>query len=462
MTGQSKLCGRPRSRNRGPCKKKLRNGKCYIHGDNIIRCVSTDTFDGKPCNISVILAGDRCYNHCIRGVKEEDVTEKRCTKCKQIKSLKDFHKFINGRYRRASQCKKCVNEVNNERVTSGDKICSTCKVSKHVSFFGTRSLLEDGLFLSCLDCENTKKATRYSTFDGFANCLMNGVRSRDEACKIDEKFIIDQYEGQKHVCPGTGFLMTHVRTNDPDQLARHSDQSWYNMSPDRIDPSIKYLKPNVQMTTWGYNSIKGKRKEKTIIDVCQDITLYQKRVEAPKGVKISSIKEQFFKEKRDEAQKNLNKMFKKIDIEFEKFCDKCKDRNDLIEVERKRLYRRSKTVDITLKQLYEMFEKQGGRCALSGRKLTTYTDSILRPGEKRKHLLEANHDNISLDRIDSNEGYDDSNVQIVCSIVNSMKMDMPQQLFIKFAEVIGEIAYIPEKVIIVEEDDTTLAEDNTA
>nr|QBK93134.1 MAG: Stc1 domain protein [Pithovirus LCPAC403] len=459
MTGQSKLCGRQRSRNKGPCKQKLRNGKCYIHEDNVVRCGSTDTADGKSCGTPVILDGDRCHFH---SVKEEDVTERVCTSCKQIKPLEDFSKNINGKYERASQCKECVNEVNNERQTSGDKICNICKLSKHVSFFGTNGHAKDGLRASCINCESIKDATRHSTLDGFANYLMRGVRSRDEACKIDEKFIIDQYEEQKHVCPGTGFQMRHLKTYDPDQLARHSDISWYNMSPDRIDPSIEYLKLNVQMTTWGYNNIKGERKEKIMVDMCQDIISFQKRTEVPKRVKISSIEEQFFKEKRDEAQTRLDKMFREIDIKFTKFCNKCTDRSDLIEEERKHLYRRSMTVDITLKQLYKMFEKQGGRCALSGRKLTTYTASVLRPGEKRSVLLETNHYNISLDRIDSTEGYNNDNVQIVCSIINAMKMDMPQPLFIKFADVIGEIAYIPEKVIIPEEDDTTSMKDNIA
>ena len=95
------------------------------------------------------------------------------------------------------------------------------------------------------------------------------------------------------------------------------------------------------------------------------------------------------------------------------------------------------TVDITYEELYKLYEKQGGKCNLSGRKLTTYTDTKLRNQDGRKYHIEENYDNICFDRIDSLENYTSGNVQIVASVVNDMKMDMPQHIFLNFVESIA-------------------------
>jgi hypothetical protein len=62
--------------------------------------------------------------------------------------------------------------------------------------------------------------------------------------------------------------------------------------------------------------------------------------------------------------------------------------------------------------LEELYNKQKGLCAISKIPMT--------------YLLYDGHNNtnISIDRIDSNKGYIRDNIQLVCSIINKMKLNM--------------------------------------
>jgi hypothetical protein len=74
-----------------------------------------------------------------------------------------------------------------------------------------------------------------------------------------------------------------------------------------------------------------------------------------------------------------------------------------------------KTIGVDAIFLEELFNKQDGKCALSGLHL------IL-----EKHNLNSP----SIDRIDSNKGYEKDNIHIVCKIVNLMKHQLTvEQLY---------------------------------
>jgi hypothetical protein len=77
---------------------------------------------------------------------------------------------------------------------------------------------------------------------------------------------------------------------------------------------------------------------------------------------------------------------------------------------------------ITLPFLKEMYEHQNGRCVLSGNTMTIY-------GPKGSNDY---WHSISLDRVNSSLGYTPDNVQLVCTGVNIMKQEMPNELFIDF------------------------------
>lgn len=68
---------------------------------------------------------------------------------------------------------------------------------------------------------------------------------------------------------------------------------------------------------------------------------------------------------------------------------------------------RNKLFEIDKNYVISIFEKQNGKCAISGETLTFHKNNL--------------STNISLDRIDSSKGYIEGNIQLVCAYVNIMK-----------------------------------------
>lgn len=83
---------------------------------------------------------------------------------------------------------------------------------------------------------------------------------------------------------------------------------------------------------------------------------------------------------------------------------------------------RNKKFDITLEYISNLYDQQGGKCALSGLPISF--------GEDGKNLSYA-IGSASLDRIDSSIGYVEGNVQWVHKHVNSMKNAYDMEYFIQ-------------------------------
>lgn len=96
-------------------------------------------------------------------------------------------------------------------------------------------------------------------------------------------------------------------------------------------------------------------------------------------------------------------------------------------------YLRSKAIQrggscISLDELELLWESQSGLCALSGWEMTTKLGSGVVAT------------NCSIDRIDSQKGYESGNVQLVCRAVNVAKSDLSQGLFLSLCSSIVEKA----------------------
>jgi len=73
--------------------------------------------------------------------------------------------------------------------------------------------------------------------------------------------------------------------------------------------------------------------------------------------------------------------------------------------------------------LFDLWNIQDGRCAYSGMPLS----------------IEVNHPHVvSLDRIDSSEGYMKGNLQLVSWTVNRMKQDIEEKIFLEMCFMITE------------------------
>jgi len=81
--------------------------------------------------------------------------------------------------------------------------------------------------------------------------------------------------------------------------------------------------------------------------------------------------------------------------------------------------------DVTPQELYILYAKQEGKCALTGQELTF----------KRGRDEESDF-NISIDRINSTDSYHIENIQLVGKIINFLKNDLPQEKFIKLVKLI--------------------------
>ena len=77
------------------------------------------------------------------------------------------------------------------------------------------------------------------------------------------------------------------------------------------------------------------------------------------------------------------------------------------------LYKKGREL-LTLEFLLDLLEEQGGLCAISGQRLTF----VKIPGNGRVNT------NCSIDQIEAGGGYTEDNVQLVCDVVNRMKIDM--------------------------------------
>ena len=81
------------------------------------------------------------------------------------------------------------------------------------------------------------------------------------------------------------------------------------------------------------------------------------------------------------------------------------------------------TLEVTFEQCLELYHKQNGKCAISGRVLVGNAGHV---------------DKISIDRIDSTLSYNIDNIQLVTVQVNRGKMDFLEEDFIAMCAAVTE------------------------
>lgn len=162
--------------------------------------------------------------------------------------------------------------------------------------------------------------------------------------------------------------------------------------------------------------------------------LYRKYIVENKGTK------QIAKEIGMEDKQAIKRLLKKWDIPIRIKTYSKRQENSAIKRRRHPHIRghywaqltcgaRKRCIDfnIDIDYAWKLFEDQSGKCALSGVKLYFPT-----PFE---------HDNCqtaSIDRIDSNKGYEEGNVQWIHKHINRMKMNMQEKDFITWCKKIAE------------------------
>ena len=85
--------------------------------------------------------------------------------------------------------------------------------------------------------------------------------------------------------------------------------------------------------------------------------------------------------------------------------------------------KRNINLNISIEYAWELFKKQNGKCSLSGMDIYFSTNN--------------QYGTASLDRIDSQKGYIEGNVQWIHKDINWMKNDFKQEDFIKYCKLIA-------------------------
>ena len=95
----------------------------------------------------------------------------------------------------------------------------------------------------------------------------------------------------------------------------------------------------------------------------------------------------------------------------------------------------TKKSNLTLEDLKEVWDNQKGLCAYTKLPLILATHTDLKKDEPKWRLA-------SVDRIDSNKGYEKNNIQFVSRIINYAKNDMSHEEMVKFLQFIKTEAII--------------------
>lgn len=88
--------------------------------------------------------------------------------------------------------------------------------------------------------------------------------------------------------------------------------------------------------------------------------------------------------------------------------------------------------DVTAQELWDLYEKQGRACALSGVPLEISTTI------NSQNNIDRTHMNASLDRIDNTKGYTLDNVQWVHKTVNAMRRQYSVDEYVRWCQQVAE------------------------
>jgi hypothetical protein len=223
-----------------------------------------------------------------------DETKAKCVKCLEDKQPSEYYKHSErkdgfNRYRQI--CKKCRKKVRKNKsrpvheniIKEGFQICLKCKNRKELVDFYKNGCFDDGIAKyrsTCKSCILSSAATKnkltYSNKiikkhfspKNYISTLLNRTSRRKKEHNIDIQYLLDIYESQKGLCNISGIRMTHI----------HGSAST-NISIDRINSDLGYIKGNIQLVCYITNIMKNKFSMEELILFCKEIVNYNKNKE---------------------------------------------------------------------------------------------------------------------------------------------------------------------------------------
>ena len=308
------------------------------------------------------------------------------------------------------------------------QICTKCTVDKNLNEDFRKDIRYDsGSRYTCKTCHSQQMHEYYSTFDGcvkalLSNCKINaktrGKRGRIGASEftLTEKDIKEMFKKQQGLCHYFKSKLKFTRCGDKVSLERLDNDKGY--TADNCVLACKMANGFVQMTLEKIQYIMDfvEPTEEEIINNLKkyDITKppRKKYVKIEEKINVEGIKtynctycgerktiDQFGKDINKGCHDCIHNEYIKPYNTIVRFCKTAKCHSKV----RAAKGRPNMVCEITLDDLKDLFEKQRGRCAISG---------IFLRFDGKKWVL-------SLDRKDPSKGYTKDNIQLICGEFNT-------------------------------------------
>lgn len=353
---------------------------------------------------------------------------KHCKDCNQTLPISQFHKNGKTTMPTCKDCRQAARKLLNNPRKEGTKQCPGCELILPTAEFDSDKSQPDGMQSYCKKCKYAARLIYLSTYDGFIKNLFKDVRNnakkRNIQVQITIKDITDLYTKQNGQCALTGIPMTFQATERTNN-SEHILNKW-NISVDRIDSKKGYIKDNIQLVCAIINRMKTTMTVNELLLLCGAISqtnyniinkliiskINNKCVTNYPIQKCVSMITRLLDEKTDKESINI-----KLDTAQQKYaCSYNGYMTKLFLNCKHNLNKRAKKMQFTITEddLKQLFIKQKGLCAISGKKMTYI-------GYQNKG---SNNWNISVDRINSQKGYTKDNIQLVTGLVNRMKTDL--------------------------------------
>jgi hypothetical protein len=221
----------------------------------------------------------------------DDLTTAKCVKCLEEKILSEYYKHSvrkDGFIRYRQICKVCRKRPKRNKprpiyeniIKNNSQICLKCKIKKPLNDFYKNGCFDDGLpkyRSTCKSCillmspekhketYSEKIIKKHSSYKNYISTLLNHSSKRRKEFNIDIQYLIDLYESQNGLCNISGVKMTYD----------HGKKAT-NISIDRINNNIGYVKGNIQLTCYIANIMKSTFSIIDFMDFCEKIVNYNK------------------------------------------------------------------------------------------------------------------------------------------------------------------------------------------
>jgi hypothetical protein len=226
--------------------------------------------------------------------------------------------------------------------------------------------------------------------------------SKEKGCEFSITLheLLDKYERQRGLCIYTGWIME----------TKADGWSPKRITLDKIDPKYGYRKENVQLLSFSANLAKNSFTHEQMVTFCKSVRNYwniPNKEENRKNEKLNLF------EKYGDTEINPSERYNIIRYSFS--------------LARRHASERNIEFSIDLETVLKKYIEQGGICSYSGIKL-------IRNSERK-----ANREigTISIDRINSDVGYIESNIQLLCLPANFGKSVFSHRQMLEFCESIS-------------------------